>query len=112
MRTATRYEIEYSAYYGSNVVRDRLTGLVVGRTQTEAGCQLIRRRKEATLFIPELDGETVTPDEQAFKEHAERESMITMFEMDPDEAYERHLESNEQYAYECEQDELRALYGF
>lgn len=66
MRADTRYEIEYSKHYASIIVRDVLTGQKVAQTQTVAGATLLRRtvarQAPPTLFIPELDGETVSAD--------------------------------------------------
>lgn len=68
----------------------------------------------ATLFIPELDGDTYPTSEEAYWAYAE-----TFIEADAAAEYaaelaaERALETNDRYAWEDEQDRLRAaVFGF
>lgn len=58
----------------------------------------------ASLFIPELDGDT-------FESLADLADYFdAKAEIDAETAYERHLETNDQYAWEVEQDERRAAF--
>lgn len=60
-----------------------------------------------SYFVPELDGPTA-PDMETVREWADQRD-----EYDAEAAYERHLETNDQYRWEHEQDELRAaLHSF
>lgn len=61
----------------------------------------------ATLFVPELDGDTFASlEELADYHHAQAE-------YDAEMAIERALETNDRYAWEEEQDRLRAAaFGF
>lgn len=85
MLTKTRYEIEYSDFYASFVVRDVLTGAKLGMTTTRRGAFFLRRniahRLGRTLFIPELDGPTVSAEDQyAANERYELEQESQQYE--------------------------------
>lgn len=62
----------------------------------------------ATLFIEELDGLTFATLDDLADYHAMRDEAYAQAEYDAEMAYERHLETNDQYRWEHEQDELRA----
>lgn len=61
-----------------------------------------------SLFIPELDGDTFASLEALNDRHWDRQAESEADEFDPDAAYERHLETNDQYRWEVEEDERRA----
>lgn len=64
----------------------------------------------ATLFIEELDGLTFASLEDLLDYHASRDEAYAKAEQDAEMAYERHLETNDRYRWEHEQDELRAAF--
>jgi hypothetical protein len=57
-----------------------------------------------SYFVPELDGVTA-PDRETVREWADQRD-----EYDAETAYERHLETDDRYRWEHEQDELRAAF--
>lgn len=76
-----------------------------------------------SLFTP-ADGTTITPVETLFIEELDGLTFASLEELadyrwaqyddeddyDPDAAYERHLETNDQYRWECDEDERRAAF--
>lgn len=75
-----------------------------------ADAEAAQEAREATrsLFIPELDGDTFATKEALADWHWDRQAELYANEFDPDAAYERHLETNDQYRWEVEEDERRA----
>jgi hypothetical protein len=63
-----------------------------------------------TLFTEELDGLTFGSLEELANYHFDHQAESEADDFDPDMAYERHLETNDQYRWEHEQDELRAAF--
>jgi hypothetical protein len=65
----------------------------------------------ASLFIEELDGVTYATAEDAYWHSFDEADALA--EIEAEMAVERALETNDRYAWECEQDELRAqAFGF
>lgn len=67
------------------------------------------RRRRYPLFIEELDGPTFVSQEALADWHWDRAAELDADEFDPDAAYERHLETNDRYRHEVEEDERRAM---
>lgn len=62
-----------------------------------------------SYFIPELDGETFASLEALSNWHFDRQAEAEgRAEQEAEMAYERHLETNDQYRWEVEEDERRA----
>lgn len=61
-----------------------------------------------SYFVPELDGETFASLKALSDWHFDRQAESEADEFDPDVAYERHLETNDRYRWEVEEDERRA----
>lgn len=67
------------------------------------------RRRRYPLFIQELDGLTFASKEELADWQWDRAAELDANEFDPDAAYERHLETNDRYRWEVEEDERRAM---
>lgn len=79
-----------------------------------ASRNLIPKAEAEPLFITELDGPTFASAEE-LDDYRWRNASDDRSDYDAEMAYERHLETNDQYRWEHEQDELRAAafgYGF
>ena len=66
------------------------------------------RKARYPLFIPELDGLTFASQAELADWQWDRAAELDADEYDPDAAYERHLETNDRYRWEVEEDERRA----
>lgn len=67
------------------------------------------RRRRYPLFIQELDGLTFASLAELVDWQWDRAAELDADEYDPDAAYEVFLETNDQYRWEVEEDERRAM---